>query len=354
MNNKKSYFYISLLNVLSAIAVVIIHANGSFWTFRNDISWSVNNIIESLFYFAVPIFFMLTGATLLDYTERYGTVTFLKKRFLKAFLPFLFWSVIAMLKVFLSDPNLFLKNEFAVDKIFNGIFNTEYMFIYWFFIPLFCIYLSIPLFANINKEKKLKVLNYIAVVAFFANIFIPFFIKVLNALFGWNILWGFEIPVLSGYLFYTVSGYLLHKCTLEKKMRIIIYAASIFGLFLHIFGTFYLSQRHGEVNKFFKEYTNLPCVLYSLGVFVFIKNISERVKSAKIQSFILRFQKYTFEIYLLHMFLYKPISLVLSKLNVFDDSPAFVLLMTVFAIPACILITFILRKIPLIRYVVPQ
>ena len=46
MNNKKSYLYISFLNVLLAIGVVIIHANGSFWTLRNDISWSVNNILK--------------------------------------------------------------------------------------------------------------------------------------------------------------------------------------------------------------------------------------------------------------------------------------------------------------------
>lgn len=50
--------------------------------------------IEVLFYWAVPIFFMLTGATLMRYRERYDTKTFLLKRFQRTVIPFLAWSTI--------------------------------------------------------------------------------------------------------------------------------------------------------------------------------------------------------------------------------------------------------------------
>ena len=63
--------YISILSVISSLAVVILHTNGCFWTFSYNGHWPSANVIESVMYFAVPIFFMISGATLIDYNERY-------------------------------------------------------------------------------------------------------------------------------------------------------------------------------------------------------------------------------------------------------------------------------------------
>ncbi len=68
----KKKYYIQNLSVLSAFAVVALHVNGEFWNFSYGRYWITSNIIESLFYFAVPIFFMITGVTLVDYNERYS------------------------------------------------------------------------------------------------------------------------------------------------------------------------------------------------------------------------------------------------------------------------------------------
>ena len=74
--------YITALNVFAALAVVFLHTNKCFWRFSAERYWATANIIESFFYFAVPVFFMISGATLIDYRERYDTKTFFKKRFL--------------------------------------------------------------------------------------------------------------------------------------------------------------------------------------------------------------------------------------------------------------------------------
>ena len=60
MMNKNRIEYISLASVLSAIAVVYLHANGCFWDFSTSRYWITANMIESIFYFAVPIFFMIS------------------------------------------------------------------------------------------------------------------------------------------------------------------------------------------------------------------------------------------------------------------------------------------------------
>lgn len=85
----KKLIYVENLSVLSAFAVVALHVNGVFWNFSYDRYWLTANVIESLFYFAVPIFFMITGVTLLDYNDRYSTKEYFKKRIKKTFLPFL-------------------------------------------------------------------------------------------------------------------------------------------------------------------------------------------------------------------------------------------------------------------------
>ncbi len=59
--------FISFASFISAMSVVFIHSNKCFWDFSSTARyWKTANIIECFFYFAVPVFFMITGATLID------------------------------------------------------------------------------------------------------------------------------------------------------------------------------------------------------------------------------------------------------------------------------------------------
>ena len=87
--------FITVLSVLSAFAVIALHANGVFWRFNAEAAWWRSaNVIESAFYFAVPVFFMISGATLIDYRDRYDTRAYAKKRAQKTLLPFLAWTAL--------------------------------------------------------------------------------------------------------------------------------------------------------------------------------------------------------------------------------------------------------------------
>lgn len=50
--------------------------------------------IQVIAHWAVPVFFMLTGANLMDYREKYSTSVYFKRRMTRIFLPFLFWSTV--------------------------------------------------------------------------------------------------------------------------------------------------------------------------------------------------------------------------------------------------------------------
>lgn len=76
LNFTKNIDYISLLSVISAFAVVSLHTNGCFWEFSTKRYWFTANILECLWYFAVPVFFMISGSTLIDFRKRYNLRTY--------------------------------------------------------------------------------------------------------------------------------------------------------------------------------------------------------------------------------------------------------------------------------------
>ena len=83
-----------LMAIVSSFAVVMLHTSGSATglkvvvnRFTPDGLWPIMTNI--LFAFAVPIFFMQSGAKVLNYRDRYDTKTFFTKRVSKVVVPFL-------------------------------------------------------------------------------------------------------------------------------------------------------------------------------------------------------------------------------------------------------------------------
>lgn len=361
INNRKSKsVYISLMSVVAAFSVVLMHADVSFWVDLKKPFWPVANIIENVSYFAVPVFFMISGATLIDYRERYSTKEFFAKRFKKTVIPFLAWSVFALLwkyrkvlwAMLLGQPNEGL--DWTFYSVTNGILNTKFKDIYWFFIPLFCIYLIIPLFASINKERRIKIFTYIIGISLVINFMIPFIIAVLNRYAKINYGWPFKIYVGFEYLYYVLVGYVLHKKELKLSQRLIIYAIGLTGLLMLIFGCLYESKHNpnGSV-MLFKGYYNLPIVMYSTGMFLFLKQVGKRIKSEKSIKTLTFLQSYTFPIYLIHRYFLDVFEENLHLVHMQKDSLIYVISATVLALALSILTTMLLRKIPVLRRIVP-
>lgn len=262
--------YISVLTVVSAFAVVTLHTNGCFWQFSTERYWFTANIIESVYYFAVPVFFMISGATLLDYPKRYDLKTYFAKRLRKTLIPFFIWSFVGWAIIILQQMHMgesVSPGLLTFTGIWNGIWETKFVPIYWFFIPLFACYLSIPLLASIAEEKRNGVFLYLVLASFMINVLIPFIISV----FQLQIKWPLRVDIVSGYLIYIILGYWLSKNELSKSVRYLLYFLAMLGLFMHIIGTYSLSIDAGEIIGTYKGYLNVPCILYSIGIFLLFK-----------------------------------------------------------------------------------
>ena len=344
MKTKNNIEYISYLSVLSAIAVIILHTNTVFWTFSKQRVWITANIIESFFYFAVPIFFMITGITLMNYRDRYDTKTYFKKRITKTLIPFIVWSFIGIIYKLITKGITI--NDLSIINIINGIVSTKYISIYWFFIPLFQVYLCMPILSLINKKNRNDIYIYIISTFLILNSIIP----LINNIFNLGLTNVLSFTIVTPYIVYVLLGYVLNIIKLTKKQEYIIYLLGFIGLLTHIIGTQYLSFKANNIITTYKGYCNLPAILYSVAIFTFIKNKLHILKSKVSEKIINILKKYTFPLYLMHWFILD-ISIRLFNLNI--KSILFRLGYPFIIIPICIGITYIMRKIPIIKKIVP-
>lgn len=344
---KKNTDYITLLSVISAIAVVFLHAQFAFFAFSTDRYWFTATIIRGIFYFAVPVFFMITGATLIDYKDRYSTKDFFYKRIKKVVIPFLIWSIIALLyRLFYTKSINFSSLNFQ--SIFNGIMESKYQNVYWYFPVCISVYLCIPLFASIQKDKRKNIFTYLVIAAFVLNILLPF----INNILKLKLTLPIKISVASDYLLFVLAGYLLSHYELNKKKRIGIYLLGLVGLLMETFGTYFLSIHQNTIVYTFSGYCNVPCVLYSISIFVFIRYFGAKVMNCSVINKLIKcLGKYTFAIYLIHMFVRE--SLV-KQFNLNTITIIYRLFSPFLVIGICIIITIILRKIKYIKEIVPE
>lgn len=339
--------YIDLANVISTFAVVILHTNGCFWNFSRERYWLTANVIESLFIFAVPVFFMISSISLMDYQKKYDTKIYLKKRFSKTVIPFLFWTFMGLLFdiFFLHTVKV---SDLTLKVLVDGFINNRFVQIYWFFMPLFGIYLSIPLFASIEEEKRVELFKYLFLIGFIFNGTIPFLLSAFHI----DMAWPLGINVISGYAIFVVMGYLIHKIDFTLNQRCIIYILGLAGLLMHFGGTYYESYALGDVSQIYKNLTYAPIVMYSGAFLLFIKQIGGKVMKTNISKYVHFIKKYTFPIYLTHYYIIEILNRYLHLTN-YTKSIFYRLGMPFIVIPITIIIVALIRKLRLGKKVLP-
>nr|WP_054690363.1 acyltransferase family protein [Fructilactobacillus florum] len=87
MEKPKRLVYVDLINVLAIFGVLVIHSSWNKGSASLELS---SALLRNIFAPAVFLFIMNSGATLLDYREKYSTKTFLNKRIHRVVLPFVF------------------------------------------------------------------------------------------------------------------------------------------------------------------------------------------------------------------------------------------------------------------------
>lgn len=338
--------WIKLVNVVSCIAVVFLHTNGCFWTFSKERYWFTANIIECVFYFAVPCFFMISGATLMDYRERYTLKTYFEKRAKKTLIPYLAWSTIGIL--YSLALGTISTSNISLGFIWDAYINSSVVSIYWFFPVLFGLYMTIPVLAAVEKDARKEVFAMAAAAMFIFESSIPLVLTI----WGKQVVWNNAINVqMGGYVLYLLVGYLIYEYSLSTRQRATIYILGIIGLLMHICGTYYLSINAGEIVQTYKGYVNLPCIMYSTAIFVWCRYNADKVMNNAIaRSFVETINPHTLSIYLLQFFIY---STMIRAFDINTISIFYRLGAPIIIIITAVIISKTIKRLPVIKTIMP-
>ncbi len=338
---KSRVLYFDLLNVMATLGVVYLHCNGLAHTFSNTLGWYQALAVEVLWFWPVPIFFMLTGATLMGYRDRYSTAEFFKKRLVRTAIPFVVWTLLSAAAKKINPL------EIGLREFINRCFGTSIENIYWFFIPLFAIYLAMPALSLLKNHRK--ILWYMAGTSFLLTSFLPPLFRYVGL--GWN--GGLNMPMVGGYLMFAILGYLLSTEPLTRRQRVGIYLLGLFGAALRYGMTVLLSLRDGTINKTFFDYGGYYSVFLAVAVFVFFRHLKpldrlqDNPKAARILSTV---SGCSFGVYLSHMFIIRALKEVLPASLLGWE---WRLLFPIAIYGIALGITFLLKKIPILKHIVP-
>ena len=342
---KKRLIYYDLLNVVACISVIAMHCNGIVHSYANTIEWKESLVVEVIAYWAVPIFFMLSGATLIEYRAKYTTRTFLKKRVEKTLIPFVAWSFLMLL--YKCFNGVISYNALSVKEVFSRFINCSIENVYWFFVPLFAVYLCIPVLSSLSQGKN-NCLEYMAIMGIVTISILPFLCNIMGIPYNS----AFTFPMTGGYVLYAILGYLLSKVELTSKKRIMIYLMGAAGAIARYCGTYFGTITTGELNKVFWGYLNWPCLLLSVGVFVWFRyhDWTFLENNVWIRKIITEVASASFGVYLIHILVMNILRDLLDA-NIYGWKWRTIGIALVYFSSLCVV--KVMQKIPILRRIVP-
>jgi surface polysaccharide O-acyltransferase-like enzyme len=308
--------YIDILKVIAIIAVITIHISASTVSVTNITfgnRWWMTNIFDSLSRWAVPIFVMCSGATLLNKKE--SIKDFFLKRASKILVPFVLWSVFYYCWEF--DFNHIKITGFVKDFLQDNVYIHL-----WYVYMIIGLYLVTPVFRLIAQNAKKSDIEYLLITWFVVLGVFP----IINKLFNINISINMQIGWYTGYYF---LGHYLHTYKVKRSFSYTAYILGLLAFATTLLGTYKLTIANKKITDYYFYNNNTAInILMTIAVFLLIKNIKwvnvfEKIKV--LPTIVFNISNCSYGIYLGHFFiikaLYKYIHISYDSMNVFVGIP---------------------------------
>jgi len=313
---------------------------------KNMEYWWIGNIFDSAVRFAVPLFLVISGATLL--TKEYKLAEFYKRRITRVLFPFIFWLIAYWVYRWLLLAPVYQPKTFSSILHWGiGLFLKEGISKhFWYIYMILFIYLFIPFIGKglrrINNSTVLFILAAWVLLTVLCR-------SVPMNLYGWSGDYGSK---LLGYFLYTgylVVGYYLSKTEI-KVSGIRWYSSVIFfsSVIVSAVLTYLFSKEAHKPDLRMYSYLTVNSIVQTIAFFLWIKDSTIKSKySALFQQGI---SNYSFGIYLVHIMV----------IGIFFNHGIFwtmahplisIPLVTLMTLLTSFLIIYILRKIPFGKYI---
>ena len=296
--------------------------------------------MSSLSYFTAPgigLFFMISGALILPVSQDLGS--FFTKRFVKVFIPVLFWSVFYLLcKQFISGRSIDW-----ISSLLSMPFSTQGTSVFWFIYTLLGLYLVAPILSRWLQAASRQELEFYLVLWCISLCYplLKYVVDINTSNSG--ILYYF-----SGYVGYFVLGYYL-KTYPERLSWKFCFPALVIAIVVPVICKLqYIEVDFYDLFWYLSIFVVIQCVCWWKA----ICRIKQSAIGEKVAHCIIELSKMTFGIYLVHIFIMRYVlwhcDFILSIENYYLQTAVIIVLTFVLSV----LCTYLIGLLPKSQYII--
>lgn len=341
--NRKTY--IEWLRVTGMISVILFHIGSAAFPVFTD-SWDHSfggfffQSVTNIAHFAVPVFFMISGALLLTPDREIPINKLVRRYILRYCLVILtfgfFFSIIQEFFALRSvTPSLFTE---ALKDTLSGNTWTHMWFVYTY-IGILCV---LPLLRGAVKTMSREEMRFTLLAMILFVSIKPF----LDYITGFSVGIGFPLTGYAGLgVLYFLLGYYIdnHTIRIRKSIRVLLILLSL----LLLTGTAYLKVFR-NCSTYIEEYPSPVVLALSAGIFSAAKENQAVLRTNSVISWL---SQMSFGVYLIHLFWIHIAYKVLS-VNPMEPTIATGLLIAAASFGLSVLTVTLLKKIPLLKNIV--
>lgn len=351
----KKYLYIEIMRIVAVFFVIFNHTgNKGFFLFSQypigGIPFWLYLIVSVFCKFSVPLFFMISGALLLEKEE--SLTVLWRKRIFRMICTLLLISIVYYCEMLRADSEMINIKQF-IQILYSGKHKYHLGFLYTYIVFL----ITLPFIRCMVREMKTHHFYYMIISALFMCGVLPvgeYLIWKGHYTIVWEVksLWLVHTVVL-----YPCLGYFCqYIINLEKNRNILFYiwAVNILGIALSCFMTYYKGQYTGVLSETESQtFHSSFVILNAMAVYLSFKYIFQYwhclPQSEKI---ILSIGKCTFGIYLIHPMIMGNKFIKTLFLNLIEKGVNHMVAVCVYCFVIMLIsyiIVFIIRKMPILN-----
>ncbi|MBD3317911.1 MAG: acyltransferase family protein [Chitinivibrionales bacterium] len=262
------------LKIIAMFGVVLIHSAAPLliaYRERGPVVWWIGNLYDSLARCCIPIFFMLSGALLLNAAGRMPPGVFLRRRFRRIGIPFLFWSA-----VYFIWEKTFNRGGIPYLSFLGNIIREPTYYHLWFLYVLMGLYLIAPLLGIYVHTAGRRNKTYLLMLWLAFGSIVPF----LELYFDTPVYFMASTPnSVFRYAGFFMLGHFLHHARRTARHRIIFAMLFIVGFAATLLGTYFVTviEAGGTFNGVFYEYYSPNVALMAAALFMLWRRVPKSV-----------------------------------------------------------------------------
>lgn len=312
-NIQKREIIYDFIRVIACFCVIGIHCTDFLTNYTiGSPTWWAGTVIQSIVRIGLPIFTLLSGVLILNGKDE-KVSKFYFKRFIKIVIPLYIYSFI-YIYAYKYDYSFQAFKLTNLINILKDITKEYYCYHLWYVYMIIGIYLCAPYIKKMCKALSDKDCENLLILIFVISI-IKYLLPSIGINIGITNLPHIDFPFIDWTLIF-ILGYLVTREVIVKKYKTIYFLGCVSFIF------YFIAKRWLPNIQYLDDFS-VTMMLETMAVYLFFYRNKEKICSNKIiNNIIIYISEYSWEIYLIHVYVINLIRLVIigSGINIVVDS----------------------------------